>query len=300
MIPPFQLHRPETLADAIRLGAELGDDARYYAGGTELLLVLREGFLSASHLIDLKRVPGLSGVELRDDGSLFIGSTTTHSQVERSPMIVERFPVLAALARNIANVRVRNTGTLGGNLCFAEPHGDPGSLLIAADAELELTGPEGSRTVALEAWGRDAFDVDLRAGEVLVGVRVPPARSTATFAYRRFRALERPTVSAAIRLDWRAEGDEVTDARVVIGCAGPKPQRMDGAEEMLRSAPRASLAERTSIAAQSAAAAVDTDSDAYGPEDYKRSMVDVLVRRAVSAAAGSVIDPWATQRPQDG
>lgn len=293
MIPTLQLLRPKSIDEAISLSADLGEDARYYAGGTELLLVLREGFLNATHLIDLKGIPELSGVHLDDDGSIVIGATSTHTDVERSDVLASQFGELTRLAADIANIRVRNTGTIGGNLCFAEPHGDPGTLLVAADAEVILAGPDGNRVAALDDWVLDAFDVDLRPSEVLACIRVPPIRAGTTFAYRRFRSLERPAISVAVRLDWASE--TVANARVVVGCAGPRPQRMTGAEAMLKSATHESLGDRAAEAAVAAASGLDTNSDAYGPEDFKRHMVEVFVRRAISAADGETVDPWASK-----
>lgn len=285
MIPPFRLLRPDTVEEALDLAGEHGEAARYYAGGTELLLVMREGLLEADFLIDLKRIDSLLGITMdKSDGALRIGAVTTHTEIERSSVVRAHLPQLAHLAGNLANLRVRNTGTLGGNLCFAEPHGDPATLLVAADASVELQGRGGCRTEAIENWIRGPFEVDLAPAELLTEIRIPLPSRERVFGYRRFRALERPSVAVAVRLDLPDGTNSVADARVVVGCAGPRPRRVPEAEALLRGSPRSAVGEAGLAAAAAAHDAVDVDGDAYGPEDYKRSLVAVLVRRAIDAA----------------
>lgn len=285
MIPPFLMLRPDSVEEALGHAGEHGDAARYYAGGTELLLVMREGFLDADVLIDLKRIDALSGIRVDEgDATLRIGAVTTHTDVERSSAVQARIPELARLAGTLANLRVRNTGTLGGNLCFAEPHGDPATMLIAADARVVLQTREGSRTVDLEDWIIGPFEVDLAPSELMTEIRIPLPAPGSTFGYSRFRALERPSVGVAVRLDLPDGSDTVADARVVVGCSGPRPQRVLEAERLLREAPRSGLAEAARTAGTAAIDAVEVDGDAYGPEDYKRNLVGVLVRRTIAAA----------------
>lgn len=285
MIPPFRLLRPDTVEEAVDLAGEHGDAARYYAGGTELLLVLREGFLDADVLIDLKRIDALSGITVDESNAVLrIGAVTTHTAVEHSPVVQTQLPEFARLAGAIANLRVRNTGTLGGNLCFAEPHGDPATMLIAADASVRLQGRDSSRTVAVDDWIRGPFEVDLAPAEMLREIRIPLRSRASKFAYSRFRALERPSVGVAVRLDVPDGTDRVADARVVVGCAGPRPRRVPEAEALLRGTPRRALGEAARAAGAAASDAVDVDGDAYGPEDYKRNLVGVLVRRTIGAA----------------
>lgn len=292
MIPPFLMLRPDTVEEALGLASEHGDAARYYAGGTELLLVMREGFLDADVLIDLKRIDALSGITLDEaDATLRIGAVTTHADVERSSVVRAWFPELARLAGTLANLRVRNTGTLGGNLCFAEPHGDPATMLIAADARVMLETREGSRTVDVEDWIVGPFEVDLAPSELMTEIRIPLPAPGSRFGYSRFRALERPSVGVAVRLDLPHGSDTVADARVVVGCAGPRPQRVLEAERLLREAPRSVLAEAARTAGAAASDAVEVDGDAYGPEDYKRNLVGVLVRRTIVAALDAPLAP---------
>lgn len=292
MIPPFLLLRPGTVEEALELAREHGDAARYYAGGTELLLVMREGFLDADVLIDLKRIAALSDIRVDDTiAAMTIGATATHSEVARSVVVQTQFPAFAGLAGSLANLRVRNTGTLGGNLCFAEPHGDPAPMLIAADAAVTLQGRGGSRTVQIDDWIRGPFEVDLAASELLAEVRVPLPRPENRFAYSRFRALERPSVTVAVRLDLPEDSDTVVDARVVVGCAGPRPQRIRKAEMHLRMAPRKALDGAARAAAAVASQAVEVDGDAYGPADYKRNLVRVLVNRTIVAAINAPPGP---------
>ncbi|HEX5500369.1 MAG TPA: FAD binding domain-containing protein, partial [Thermomicrobiales bacterium] len=135
MLAPFDYHRPQTLAETAALLRALGDAAAIYAGGTELLPLMKDGLIEASHLIDIKGIPGLSEIEWNGDhGGLRIGALATHRAIERSPLVREHLPALADLEANVANVRVRAAGTIGGNCCFAEPHSDPATLLVALDA----------------------------------------------------------------------------------------------------------------------------------------------------------------------
>ncbi|HXV79916.1 MAG TPA: FAD binding domain-containing protein, partial [Candidatus Binatia bacterium] len=128
--------------------AEFGEKGRLYAGGTELLLAMKHDLLRYEHLIDVKTIPELNKIELRN-GMLSIGSTATHRAIERSSVIKKNLRVLAHTETNVANVRVRASGTLGGNLCFAEPHSDPATLLIALGARAHVQGKAGSKTLGI-------------------------------------------------------------------------------------------------------------------------------------------------------
>ena len=132
-LPPFTLHRPGSVGQASRLLAGLGDDGAAYCGGTELLLAMKLGLASYEHLVDLKRVDALRGITQTGDG-VRIGAASTHREIETSATLHAAYPELCAMIAQVANVRVRSVGTLGGNLCFADPHSDPASFLIAAGA----------------------------------------------------------------------------------------------------------------------------------------------------------------------
>ena len=146
LLPRFALHAPRTVGEAVDLLARHGEEATVYAGGTELLLAMKLRVLRYGHLIDVKRIPGLAEIAVRD-GALALGALATHYALERHPLVARHLPAYAALSRAVANVRVRVAGTLGGNLCFAEPHADPPALLAALGAAVRLAGPDGERDV---------------------------------------------------------------------------------------------------------------------------------------------------------
>jgi carbon-monoxide dehydrogenase medium subunit len=288
MIPPLQLHRPRTLPEAVALLADLGDEARIHAGGTELVLLLREGFLRAAHLVDIKGVPELAGIRAdAGAGLLHLGATARHDDLARSPVVDRHLPVLARLEGRLANQRVRNAGTIGGNLAFAEPHADPPALLVAAEAELRLESTAGSRVIPLERFIRGAFDVDLEAGEILGEIRVAIPGARTAFGYRRFKALERPSVTAAVRLSVANDG-RLQDVRVVLGCLGGPPQVMTRAAQLLAGLSLADLARALDDVAAAIVADAETVTDAHGPEEYKRHMAGVLATRALRDAGGSL------------
>lgn len=284
MLGGLTIHQPATVAEAAKLRTALGDDGAIYAGGSELLLVMKEGIGRWRHLIDVKGIAPLR--ELRDAGDrLVIGATVTHRDLERSPLLRARFPMLADMEAQVANVRVRNVGTLGGNLCFAEPHSDPSTALLVYDARVVLAGPAGERTLPLGEFVTGSYETALRADEVLVRIEVPSPPARAVGAYLKFGFHERPTVGVAALIV--PSGEAVAEARVSIGCIGPAPTRLAALEARLAGTSLAALAAGID-ARDGGFADVDVVSDLHGSAEYKREVAAVLVSRALAAAAGRV------------
>ena len=286
MLRPFTLHRPETTEEACALLTRLGEDAVPYAGGTELLLLMKLGLLRPPHLVDVKRIPELSG--LTDGGRLTIGATVTHRALERSALVHERCPLVASVARHVANVRVRNVGTVGGNLAFADPHSDLATLFLALDARVELVSPGGRRELALDDFVRGPWETVRRPDELLSCVRLAPWPSKAA-AYVKFGIHERPTLGMAVALtvnggDGRGAA-RIQDARIVVGCVGPRPMRLAEAEARLRGVAADQVDDVVGAVGDAVANGVDPADDMHGSGDYKREMVSVFTRRALRAAA---------------
>ncbi|MBI2203912.1 MAG: FAD binding domain-containing protein [Candidatus Rokubacteria bacterium] len=284
MLGSLTIHQPATVAEAAKLRAELGDDGAIYAGGSELLLVMKEGIGRWRHLIDVKGIAALR--ELRDAGDrLDIGATVTHRDLERSPLLRARFPVLADMQAQVANVRVRNVGTLGGNLCFAEPHSDPSTALLVHDARVVLSGPTGARTLPLAEFVVGSYETALRADEVLVRIEVPAPPARAVGAYLKFGFHERPTVGVAALIV--PAGDRIAEARVSVGCIGPTPARLAALEARLAGTSVTALAAGID-ARDGGFADLDVVSDLHGSAEYKREVAAVLASRALAAAARRV------------
>ena len=280
MLAPFSLHRPERLADAAALLREHGDDATVYAGGTELVVILKDRLTEFGHLVDIKRIPGLDAITAAD-GALRIGALATHRAIERSPLVREQLPELAALEANVANVRVRSAGTLGGNLCFAEPHSDPATLLVALGATLTLVSADGERTVPADGFFTGLMSTARRPDEILTDIRVPLPGLATGVAYERFKIHERPSasVAAVVRLD----GGTVAEARVVVGSVGERPERVPAAEALLVGhTPSAGLAAEAAAAVRRE---VEPTLDAFESTDYKRQLAAVLAEAAIVRAA---------------
>ena len=282
MTSAFQVYRPGTISDAASLLRDLGDEAAFYCGGTELLQVMKMGLADFSHLIDLKSVAGLGGISLADDGSLSIGATVTHREIERSPLIRERLPALADLERHVANVRVRNAGSIGGNLCFAEPHSDPAALLVAAGAVVHLSDARQARRVPLVDFLVGPLATVREPDEILVRIEVPAQPTGTVLTYRKIAFYERPAASVAVRLT--VEGGRVGSASVVVGSVGERPLIIGEAERALVGVRVADSSEAVEAAAAAAASGCDAYGDINGSEEYKRHLVAVLTRRAIGAA----------------
>lgn len=284
MIPRFELHRPSDLREALALLGEL-EDVACYAGGTELVQVMKMGFAQVRHLVDLKRIAELGGIDELPDGTLRIGATVTHREIEGSSAVGRRLPVLAELERQIANVRIRNVGTLGGNLCFAEPHSDPAALLLACEATVTLAGPDGGRrSMGLGDFLLDALTTAREEGEIMTGVTVPPLPADGHLAYRRLALTERPTVSVACRLRVTDDG-RIEEPRIVVGSVGPRPV-VCLASEQLSGLSVDAVAGATEEIAQACAAEVEPLDDLDLAPAYLRNLVAVSVGRALADSIG--------------
>jgi carbon-monoxide dehydrogenase medium subunit len=282
-LPPFDLHRPRSLEEATELADRYGEDAAFYCGGTELLLLLKLGFASFGHLIDLKGVAELGGVR-EENGTLVVGGSVTHRELERSPLVREKLPALAAMERQVANLRVREVGTLGGNLCFSDPHSDPATFLLVLDAEVECRrGSETARRLTIADFVAGPYQTALQEGEVLTAVRAPVPTAGSRVAHAKFAFHERPTATVACLA--RVEGGTVGEARVAVGSVGPRPVRSAAAESLLdgmsATEPDPSVLAEAGGRAAEDAAPVD---DATGSADYKAQLVRVLVERTMREA----------------
>ncbi len=280
MLRRFRLEEPETVQEAAELLGRYGDSAKVYAGGTELLLAMKEGLVHYERLINVKQLKGFNEIKL-DNGTISIGALCTHHQIETAPLLKEHLPALVQLEHNVANVRVRQTGTLGGNLCFAEPHADPGILLLALGAKLVAEKTSARREIAAEDFFVDAYETSLQQDEVLTEIRVatPPGKSG--IAYLKFGYLERPSVGVAVALTLNGG---IADAKIAVGCAGPAPKRVPEAEELLKSKSVEEASRNIAAAGQVAGRAAEAISDLHGAQDYKEHIVGVLLKRAFQRA----------------
>jgi len=283
-LTPFTIHRVATVEEASDTLDRLGEDGVVLCGGTELLLVYKLGFADYSDVVDIKRIEELRGIVAQRD-ELRIGAATSHREIERSPIVEEHFPALAQMERHVGNVRVRNQGTIGGNVCFADPHSDPATFLIAAGGDISVRrGGAPARRIALEDFVRGPFDTALEPGELAVAVHVPRPRPGSALVHRKMSFQERPAITVAVHL--AAEGGAITEARIAIGSVGIRAVRARDAEPRLIGLDAvAPDGEAVGAAAEAAVVASEPVTDANGSAEYKQQLVRVLVARCVRQAA---------------
>jgi carbon-monoxide dehydrogenase medium subunit len=301
-LPPFTLHRPGSIGQASRLLADLGDEGAAYCGGTELLLAMKLGLASYEHLVDLKRVDALRGIEpipatgSASGGGIRIGAASTHREIETSAVLHASYPELCAMISQVANVRVRSVGTLGGNLCFADPHSDPASFLLAAGAVFTCQRGQATRRIPAAAFFTGLYQTALAPGELLTAVELPARPDRAALSHVRFKLTERPavTVSAMLTL---APGEgaaravagsspaaggaarAVAGARLIVGSVGSVPFAAGTA--VLAGATAGDFETRAAECAGQAAAGCAPLPDGEAAEDYLRHLVFLHARQAL-------------------
>ena len=265
MLPPFSLIRPTTLEEAL---GELNEDRVPYCGGTELLLAIRAGLYRPEALVDIKRLPELGGVRFEGD-QLIIGATERHEDLANHPGIRERLPIFANMEKHIGNARVRAQGTIGGNLCFAEPKSDVATVLMALEGTVTMASPTERRSIPVEELVVGPYYAEKEPDELLVDVRIP-LRAGLQGAYVKYQIVERPTVGVAIVTDEAAGW-----YRLAVGAVGEVPMAW-------------SFGSLDEIDSQEIAEQVDPTPDLSGSAEYKRHVTAVYVRRALAKLAGQV------------
>ena len=283
----FEVVRPNALEEAIRFLREHGGTAKLLAGGTDLIVRMKERSVTPQYVVDLKRIPGLEGISYDEEVGLRIGALTTIRAVERSGWIGRRFPNLTEGAGIIGSVQVRNRATIGGNLCNAAPCADTAPPLLCLNARLKIAGPEGERTVPLDEFFVGPGQTVLSEDEILMEIRVPIPPLRTGGAYTRHtirRAMDIAVVGAGATVTL-GPGDGVCDeARIVLGSVAPIPLRVRKAEEFLvgRRLTDEVLRQAGEIAAEEARPIDDVRGSAW----FRTEIVKVLVRRMVKCAWG--------------
>ena len=260
---------------------QLGESAKLLAGGQSLIPLLKLRFANPEHLVDLNFISGTSFI--KDDGSaLHFGAMTRHAEIENSAL-ARKIPVLHDCASGIADVQVRNRGTIGGSLAEADPSGDWANALLTLDTTIHCLGPNGTRAIPLKDFIKDAYTTALAHDELVseVEVKIPPKGSGGAYLAFKRSAPVYPSASAAVQLT--LVDDVCQDAAIALGCVGLTSIRATEAEAALRGK---RLDDKTiATVAEAARAAADPQPDMRGSAEYKRQLVVALVKRTIAIAA---------------
>jgi len=285
---PFEYRTPKNLKEVHATLKEFGGDAKLIAGGTALVIMMKQRLVRPSCLIALGSVRGFNGIEVKD-GGLSIGGLATHREVESSSLVRRRLPMLAETFHHVATIRVRNVATVGGGLAHADPNQDPPPSLIALGATVKVTSANGSRVIPLDEFFKDYYETVLNPDEVITEVFVPKVAPNTGAAYIKFlprTADDYATVSAAAVLTLDKTKKTIADVRIALGSVGVTPIRATEAEAVLRGQPL--KAEAFAEAGEKAKGAVDPLSDFRGSAAYKKDMAAVFVRRALEKALADI------------
>ena len=272
--------RPGSIDEAVRLLGTHGN-ARALAGGQSLVNVMKLRVASPDVLVDLADLEELRAIEASPDGGLELGPMVTYSELMLSAPVAERRPILGEVAGQIADVQVRNRGTLGGNVCSNDPTNHYPPLMVTMGATMTVRGPDGERVVAAEEFFLGVYMTAVGPGELLTKITIPPASGGDGFAAVAIGKDGTGIVTAAATLN----GDgTIESARVAIGCVAAVPVRATQMEQAL--AGHEATEERARAAVQGLGASLDPPDDVHASAEYRRHLAEVLAVRAVVQAAG--------------
>ena len=283
----FEYHAPTSLDQVFDLLDKYGDDSRVMAGGTALVIQMKQRLSQPGHVIGMRRVGSLNAIESTPEG-LRIGALCTQRQIENSELVGKEVPLVADTFRKVATPRIRNMATIGGGLVNGDPNQDPPPSLIALGASAVMTSKSGDRVVLLEEFFIDYYETDVQPGEILTNVMVPHAPAGSGSVYLKFlprTADDYGTVNVAAVVSKEQDGT-CKDVRIVLGAAGVTPIRAKDAEDALRGKPLTD--ENIRAAAALVKDAVDPLEDFRGSAEYKTDMAEVFARRAVEQAMAAI------------
>jgi carbon-monoxide dehydrogenase medium subunit len=276
----FHYHRAGSFQEAAAMLSEFGDEAKLLAGGQSLIPLMKLRYANPNHLVDLNFISGTSYIK-EENGTLRFGALTRHAEIEHST-VASNIPILHDCAAGIADVQVRNRGTIGGSLAEADPSGDWATVLMTLETEVRCQKSKSDRRVRLADFIKDAYTTALAHDELVseVVVRIPPQSSGGAYLAFKRSAPVYPTASAAVQLTM--DGEVCKDVAIALGCVGLTAIKAKDAEKALRGQP---MTQKTMATAVEAARAVaEPNSDMRGSADYKRTLVGSLVNRAIDIA----------------
>lgn len=283
MIPPaFEYFRPKTIPEAIGFLQQYGDDAKILSGGQSLIPMMKFRLARPGYLVDINRIPGLSYIK-EEGGYLKIGGLTREADLENSPLIRSKYPILFETTRVIADPQIRNMATLAGNLAHGDPANDHPATMMALGAQVVATGPKGERVIPIESFFVTLFTTELQHDEIVTEIRIPipPPRSGGAYLKLERKVGDFATAAVAAQLTVDNDGT-CMKVGIALTNVGATPIKAAKAEKYLtgKKADESNIAQ----AAQFAAEEAQPSSDLRGPEEYKRGLVKELTRRALSRA----------------
>jgi carbon-monoxide dehydrogenase medium subunit len=284
MIPPaFEYLRPNTIPEAITLLRQHGEDAKILSGGQSLIPMMKLRLARPSYLIDINRISGLSYIK-EEGGFLKIGGLTREAELEASPLIHSKYPILIDTAHVIADPQVRNLATVAGNLAHGDPANDHPATMLALGARVVATGSGGERVIPIEDFFLSLFSTALQPDEILTEIRVPVPTARSGGAYFKLERKVGDFATAAVAVQVTLDGNGVVQ-KVGVGLTnvGPTPIKAKKAEDFLRSKKLSEASNRQ--AAQLAADEAQPSSYLRGPAEYKKGLIKELAKRALSRAA---------------
>ncbi len=271
---------PRTVAEAVACLAH-HPDARCLSGGATLVAMMNAGLADPPAIVSLQRIESLAGIAVGENGAATIGCMTRHRTTAAEARLVGSQEVVRLAAQRIATPPIRNMGTIGGSISFADPAADYPAALVAADAEIEVVGAAGTRRIAAQDFFVDWYTTALAAGEFVIGVRLPPAPRAAA-VYDKLVKTEGDMGIATVAVVVAMDGGRCTDLRVAVGACGPRPVRLRDAEAALIGGPLDTQA--VAELGRRLAEALDPVDDVRASSDYRRLVVPRMVGRAVAAA----------------
>ena len=279
----FEYFDPHTTEEALDLLERHGEDAKVLAGGLSLVSLMKLRLVTPAYIIDISKIPGFSYVVENDDGGLNLGALTTYRTIEESSLARSRCPVLIETAAGIGDPQVRNRGTIGGNVCQADPVGDYPPVMLALDAELTAVSSTGDRTFAASDFFLDLYTTPLEFGELLRDIRIPamPPNTGQCYIKLTYKSGAAPIVSAAAVVTLEDENVCKT-VRIVLGAVGPTPVRAEAAERLLLG--KRLTPEVIEQACARVADEIDPSSDVHASSGYRKDMAGVMTSRALSEA----------------
>jgi aerobic carbon-monoxide dehydrogenase medium subunit len=276
--------RPETTHEAIDLCQQYGGKARYIAGGTDIIVKIKDRRIRPNYLISLRSIPGLEHIRY-EEGELRIGALATHRELELSPVLRKHFPILTDAVENIGSVQIRNVATLGGNIVNAVPSADGATPLIALGTKVRLLGPKGERKMALEDIFIGPGQTLLDPGEILCEFIIPkhpPRTGGAYWKHMRRAAMELPILGISVLVSLAEDMQTCVEAKIGLGVMAPTPMRAKKAEALLK---EKKLSDDILEKAGKVAASESKPRDTFrGEAWYRREMVEVLIPRIARVA----------------